>query len=232
MDLLRFARTAPDQQRTIAARLATGQAKTFRTARLLDIADVIQRRPKLPAGPFDVIVCDPPWSYGRNQRTEYPAMPVEEISAMPIAQLAAADCVLWLWTTNAHFRDAFRCLDAWGFRERTILTWIKTTAGAGTWLRGQSEHCILAVRGTPVVTLTKETTVLCAPTRQHSRKPLEFFRLADRLCPGSKIELFARETRPGWSSWGSERTIFDLTAHRCAVGSGVRARAIQVSDGP
>jgi N6-adenosine-specific RNA methylase IME4 len=105
-------------------------------------------------------------------------------------------------------REAFACLDVWGFQQKTILTWVKDRMGAGNWLRGQTEHCILAVRGNPAITLTNQTTALGAPVREHSRKPDEFFDLVDSLCPGSKIELFARERRDGWATWGAEEAMF------------------------
>ena len=77
----------------------------------------------------------------------------------------------------------------------------------GEWLRGQTEHCILAVRGRPVKTLTNQTTVLHAPRGRHSEKPEEFYRLVESLCPGSKLELFARKQRKGWVTHG----LIDIT---------------------
>jgi len=170
--------------------------------------------PPLPTGPFRVIVADPPWAY--DSRAEdpshrvanpYPQMSLDAIRAMPVAGLAHDDSVLWLWTTNSHMRDAFTVLDAWGFQHKTILTWAKDRMGTGDWLRGQTEHCLLAVRGRPVVTLTNQTTLLQAPLREHSRKPDAFHALVESLCPatdGGRLELFARQTRPGWVSAGAE----------------------------
>jgi N6-adenosine-specific RNA methylase IME4 len=168
--------------------------------------------PPLPTGPFRVIVADPPWFYARandpSHRTgnPYPSLTVAEICAMPVAELAADDCILWLWVTNANMRNAFVVIDKWGFQERSILTWVKPGIKCGEWLRGQTEHCILAVRGRPIVTLTNQATVLhaAAPERQHSRKPEEFYRLVESLCPGSKVEPFCRHPRPGWAAHGDE----------------------------
>jgi N6-adenosine-specific RNA methylase IME4/ParB-like chromosome segregation protein Spo0J len=165
----------------------------------------------LPEGPYRVIVADPPWEY-RKRATDptqrgaipYPSMTVEEVMALPVADLAHDDCVLWLWTTNAHMPVAFDVLRAWGFEQKTILTWVKDRMGTGDWLRGRTEHCLLAVRGKPVVTLSNQTTVIHGAVREHSRKPEEFYELVDSLCPGSKVELFARSERPGWQGWGAE----------------------------
>ena len=106
-------------------------------------------------------------------------------------------------------RQAYECLGAWGFHDKNVLTWVKDRMGLGNWLRCQTEHCILAVRGAPVVTLTNQTTVLVAPSREHSRKPTNFYDLVEALCPGSKLEMFAREPREGWQSWAAARHSFE-----------------------
>lgn len=177
----------------------------------------------LPTGPFRVIVADPPWTYDArgedptNRATPpYPCMQTGDIRAMRVATLACDDAVLWLWTTNAHMADAFTVAAAWGFQQKTILTWVKDKMGAGAWLRGQTEHCLMAVRGRPVVRLTNQTTVLHAPRRAHSQKPDEFYRLVETLCPGSKVELFSRTPREGWVGYGDEIV---GTTHRDLVGA-------------
>ncbi len=173
----------------------------------------IKREPlPTPKGPFRVIVIDPPWPYRTGRWRPYPDMSLGEIKALPVANLAHGDCMLWLWTTNAFMREAFECLDAWGFESKTILTWVKDRMGLGEWLRGQTEHCILAVKGKPVVTLSSQTTALSAPKREHSRKPSEFYVLVESLCPGNKLEMFARETRPDWQAWGAETDFFSTEA--------------------
>lgn len=165
----------------------------------------------MPAGPYRVLVADPPWNYEKRAGDAthrgdlpYPSMTTDAICEMAVRGLGCDESILWLWTTNAFMRDAYRVLDAWGYQEKTILTWVKDRVGLGDWLRGKTEHCILAVRGKPTVTLTNETTVLDAARREHSRKPDEFYALVEALCPGSKVELFAREARPGWAAWGAE----------------------------
>lgn len=174
-------------------------------------AEIAAEPPPLPAGPFRVIAADPPWQYDERGHdvthkvaNPYPSMSLEQIKALPVAALAHADAVLWLWTTNAHIGDACDVVRAWGFQQKTMLTWVKNQMGNGDWLRGRTEHCLLAVRGKPVVTLTNQTTDLVAPKRDHSRKPDEFYALVESLCPGSKVELFSRTPRPGWAAWGNE----------------------------
>lgn len=171
--------------------------------------------PPLPAGPFRVLVVDPPWSYGaraedvtHRSANPYPGMSIEAITALPVNSMACDDCVLWLWTTNAYMREAHEIAAAWGFAVKTILTWAKDRMGTGDWLRGQTEHCLMCVRGKPTVTLSNQTTLLKAALREHSRKPEEFYALVESLCPGSKCELFARAERPGWVTHGNQTTLF------------------------
>src|SRR5262249_17965010 len=147
------------------------------------------RAPALPTGPFEVVVADPPWAFAKRSgdashrgQTPYPTLSVEAIAALPVAGLAARDAVLWLWTTNAHLPDAFGVVEAWGFRYKTVLTWVKERLGLGDWLRNKTEHCLLAVRGRPVLTLAAQSTVLHATAREHSRKPEEFYALVESLC--------------------------------------------------
>lgn len=175
--------------------------------------------PPMPQGPFRVIVIDPPWKYdnraddaGHRASNPYPSMSLEEIAALDIPELAHRDCILWLWTTNSHLPNAFALLEGWDFAYKTLLTWVKDRMGTGDWLRGRSEHCLMAVRGRPAINLTNQTTVIDGPLREHSRKPESFYQLVESLCPGSKVELFSRETRPGWAQHGDQTGMFPRPA--------------------
>jgi N6-adenosine-specific RNA methylase IME4 len=98
---------------------------------------------------------------------------------------------------------------------RNTLTWAKTDRhgnprpGTGRWLRGETEPCLLYTQGQPPFLPANHTTLLTAPVRQHSRKPDAFYQLVEHTSPGSKLELFARQHRPGWTVWGAETDRFD-----------------------
>jgi len=175
---------------------------------------------RLPDGRYHVIAVDPPWRYDKRPddpshrgALPYPSMTVDEIKALDIAGLAHDDCILWLWTTNSHIVEAHEVAGAWGFSVKTILTWVKDRMGLGDWLRGKTEHCLMCVRGKPVVNLTNQTTVLNGKVREHSRKPEEFYKLVQSICIGSKAELFSRERRDGWQSHGAELEQFSPDAN-------------------
>jgi N6-adenosine-specific RNA methylase IME4 len=101
-------------------------------------------------------------------------MDIEDIKAMPVFEIADDDAILWLWTTNAHLRVALDVVESWSFEYRTLLTWVKDRMGTGEWLRGRTEHCLLAVRGKPGLLHGGHTTVIEGIRREHSRKPEEF----------------------------------------------------------
>ena len=216
-ELLKLSRLPEDHQKDVVEIIASGRGKNVRHAVKLLAGEKIAAEPKpLPDGPFRTIVIDPPWQYDKRPADastkgaiEYPTMTPDQIAALPVARMATADCVLWLWTTNAHMFDALTILGRWGFAQKTILTWIKDRPGLGEWLLGQTEHCLLATRGSPIVLLTNQSTALHAKRREHSRKPEEFYAMVDSLCPGSKCELFARTPRPGWTQHGNEIDRFE-----------------------
>jgi N6-adenosine-specific RNA methylase IME4 len=219
-DLLKLAGLEVEEQVAVAGKIKGGEATGVKQAINLVRSEEIAAEPApLPAGPFRVIVIDPPWSYA-NRATDtthraanpYPSMSLEEIAALPVAQHAHDDAVLWLWATNAHLPNAFAIVEGWGFEYKTLLTWAKDRMGTGDWLRGQTEHCLLCTRGQPTITLTNQTTLFHGPLREHSRKPDEFYALVEALCPGSKLELFARQQRPGWTVHGNQTKHFSPTA--------------------
>jgi N6-adenosine-specific RNA methylase IME4 len=173
-----------------------------------------------PKDLYPVIACDPPWQYddaldGSDRArggTPYPTMTEAEICALKVP--ADDDCVLWLWVTNAHLIDgtAARVLEAWGFTPKTLLTWLKSTKdgdglklGSGHWLRGATEHVVLATKGKPTWDLKNQATAFVAPVGPHSAKPDRFYELAEQLCPTRpRLEMFARRHREGWVTSGSE----------------------------
>jgi N6-adenosine-specific RNA methylase IME4 len=181
-------------------------------------AEIAAATPTAPSGLFHVISIDPPWPYdegksaetydpnGRRAANPYPEMSLEDIRDLVVP--AADDCVLWLWTTHKFMRHSFDLLDAWGFADKAIVTWAKDRMGLGRWLRSQSEFCIMAVRGSPVINLTNQTTVLHGPLREHSRKPDEFYALVDSLCVGRKLDYFSRQPRDGWQQFGNDTERF------------------------
>lgn len=160
---------------------------------------------------YRTIMADPPWDVqqkgARGAQRHYNLMTLDEIKAMPIAELADPECShCWLWVTNATLRHGYEVLEAWGFTPRSPLTWIKPRLGLGVYLRTSSEHCLLGTRGKAPVKFKSQPTWMFAPVQPpHSHKPEEIYDVIERVSPdGPRIELFARRRRHGWEAWGDQ----------------------------
>lgn len=174
-----------------------------------------------PYGAFRTIVVDPPWTFptslpgfGRKQGDEwkrpgskppYPTMTIAEIAALPIRHIAAKDAHLYFWTPQAFLPEAFRIVKGYGFTYSTMLHWIKPKRGRPgfptwpTWV----EYCLFCRRGTLRSLRMWDTNVFHFPRGPHSRKPPEFLAMFEQTSPGPRVELFAREARPGWTPVGN-----------------------------
>ena len=157
---------------------------------------------------YRTILADPPWDiYQKGHRgaiQHYDLMTLEQIKAMPIADLVEPDSHCWLWVTNATLRDGYDVLEAWGYVPRSPLTWVKTRLGLGQYLRNMTEHLILGTRGNAPVNFRGQPTWTFAPVQEHSVKPNEQFAIIERISSGPYLELFARRPQPGWDAWGDQ----------------------------
>lgn len=164
-------------------------------------------------GPFNVIYADPPWRYdysvssSREIEKQYPTMSIEEICSLPVASISADDCVLLLWATSPKLAEAIKVVESWGFTYKTCMVWVKDKIGMGYYARQQHELLLVATRGnlpTPEPE-NRPASVIYGERREHSSKPLEFYEVIERMYPEySRVELFCREPRSGWYSWGNQ----------------------------
>jgi N6-adenosine-specific RNA methylase IME4 len=183
-----------------------------------------------PAHRYGLIYADPPWTFatyskkgkGRSAEAHYDCMPLADIKTLPVADWAAADCVLLLWATDPLLDKALEVIRGWGFVYKTVgFYWVKQNrsaprageapgffTGLGFWTRANPELCLLATRGHPHRRSRNVKKLIVSPRREHSRKPEEAYARIEALCEGPYLELFARAPRPGWDSWGQERDGF------------------------
>ena len=168
-------------------------------------------RLQIPSG-FGTVVLDPPWPWRDTlNKRHYDHMSLDEIRAMPV-RASGADH-LWMWTTNAHLVEALITVLGWGYQYRSLLTWAKPRLGVGWWLRGQTEHVILATRTRKHQRRPDDIgTLLSALRRAHAVNPDEFYGVVAALSPGPYLELFARRPRAGWTTLLSDRPSEENTA--------------------
>jgi len=200
-----------------AQEIRAKKAEIRRAERIERLAVTCNQNSPLPNDRrYAVLYADPPWHFEvYNERSgveraagnHYPTMPLEEICALPVSHLATDAAALFLWTTGPHLQESFDVLAAWGFEYKTTVVWVKDKIGLGYFVRNQHELLLVATRGdmpspSPA---NRPASVISAPRREHSRKPDEAYALIEQMYPElPKVELFARQKRSGWQTWGNE----------------------------
>jgi N6-adenosine-specific RNA methylase IME4 len=178
---------------------------------------------------YSVIYADPAWSFenfsakgeSRNPNRHYNTLSIEQIKALPVGHLAGDRCALFLWVTDPLLDQALDVMRAWGFRYvTTAFTWAKRTPldtgwhiGTGYYTRANPEMCLMGMIGRMGLPKSRAVRQLIVePVRQHSRKPDRVISDIEAMFDGPYVELFARERRPGWDSWGNELDKFESAA--------------------
>lgn len=176
---------------------------------------------------YGAIIADPPWYFrnfsvkgeAKNPVAHYACMDTAAIAALPVGQLAAPDCALFMWATAPMLPDAIELLRAWGFTFKSAGAWAKRSStdtawafGTGYCFRSAAEFYLLGTIGKPAVRSRSIRNLIVAPTREHSRKPDNLRDDVEALYAGPYAELFAREQRPGWDAWGNQTEHFGAAA--------------------
>jgi N6-adenosine-specific RNA methylase IME4 len=178
---------------------------------------------------FSVIYADPPWSYkdaGCNGAAagQYSLLSNAEIAALPVHLMAEKDCVLFMWATYPLMREALATIAGWGFEYKSIgFQWVKLNPkahtpfyGLGRWTRGNTEPCLIGVRGKPKpvskgVHQLIDEAVLEDAIQRHSAKPAAAReKIVQLMGEVPRLELFARERAPGWVATGAELDGLDI----------------------
>jgi len=167
---------------------------------------------------YNIIYADPPWDYNgglpqRAKEKHYQTMPTNEIMQLPVRDLAANDCALFMWVTFPKLQDGLDVIKAWGFEYKTCaFVWVKKNKqaqtpfwGMGAWTRSNAEICLLATKGNIKRKRKDIHQLIYRPIETHSKKPLETRTLITKLVGDlPRIELFARQPANGWDYFGNE----------------------------
>lgn len=183
-----------------------------------ELAAAAEGNPK-PGGVYTTLVIDPPWQVQDIEREErhlqhdfdYPTMNEDELEAWGkefLKDVAAADSHLYLWTTHKHLPSALRLAEAWGFKYQCVMTWVKNVGITPFSWMYSTELVLFCRKGSLDLRVYGKRLDFNANVRQHSRKPDEFYELVCEASPGPRIDVFSRENREGFDSWGNERGRF------------------------
>lgn len=175
---------------------------------------------------YKIIYADPPWSFSSKELQKYggvrftplskhyPVQSKDWIKELPVGGIADSDCALFLWSTDAHIKEAIETMEAWGFKYVTVaFVWEKltktgkTVANLGAWTMKNTELCLFGTKGS-MLKHKKANNIyqlVKAERTTHSKKPDMVRKNIEKLFNGlPKIELFAREKVDGWDVWGNE----------------------------
>lgn len=223
---------------TVPDRKITGytiyNAEQKRRTQRSDLPDLY---PDLPQKKFDIIYADPPWDYGGKMQFDkssasaekidfsrsifissanfkYPTLKTEQLKRIPILEIAADDCLLFMWVTNPHLAQGIELGQAWGFDYKTVaFVWDKMVHNPGKYTMSYCELCLVFKRGRiPSPRGTRnEKQLIHSPRGEHSVKPTEIREAIERMFPSQKkIELFARTRPENWDVWGLDvREMYD-----------------------
>ena len=177
----------------------------------------------LPNKKYNIIYADPPWHFQNwnnktaqtNPNQHYPTMTMKDIANMKVNDIAADDCVLFMWCTDPLLHKQLPIVENWGFKYKTVaFHWVKTNKdktknyyfkGPGYWTRANNEICVLATKGKPKRESGNVDRLVVSERREHSRKPDIIRKHIIDLCGDlPRIELFARQEWSGWDNWGNE----------------------------
>ena len=170
---------------------------------------------KFPNKKYNIIYADPAWdvkagpdwnSNGKTRDLIYSTMSLNEISNLPVKNIADDNCRLFIWTINKYLGETFKIIKDWGFKYSTCLVWCKNPNGIG--LGGTfsltTEFLLFAYKGKVGAKKRLDTTWFLEKRGPHSKKPDKFRNMIGEIFDGKKIELFARHKTPGWDVWGNE----------------------------
>jgi N6-adenosine-specific RNA methylase IME4 len=179
---------------------------------------------------FGTVLADPPWRFQNRtgkvapehrRLNRYGTMTLDEIMALPVANVLADRAHLYLWVPNALLLEGLKVLEAWGFEYKSNIVWHKVRKdggpdgrGVGFYFRNTTELVLFGVRGKNARTLApgrRQVNILKTQKREHSRKPDEMYSIIESCSRGPFLELFARGSRPGWTTWGNQADEYEPT---------------------
>jgi N6-adenosine-specific RNA methylase IME4 len=173
-------------------------------------------------GGWPTILADPPWRFDNrtgkvspehHRLSQYATLANKDIGDLPVDKIAAANAHLYLWCPNAIIPVGLEVMRGWGFTYKTNLIWAKRLAdgrldnrGVGFYFRNVTEMLLFGVRGKLRTGAPGriQVNMIEAAARGHSVKPEQAYDIIETCSPGPRLELFARDYRAGWATWGEE----------------------------
>lgn len=196
--LLKIAHTLKVQNTRERAQVTTGPDIAASLGELIDSGTT-----------FGTLYADPPWQYDNQVSrgaavNHYPTLSLPELCQLPVAHVAATNSHLHLWVPTPLLFAAQELLLAWGFEYKSMCVWVKPELGLGNYWRMSHECCLLGVRGKCPFAERDFLSWFESPRLKHSEKPEAMRTRIMTVSPAPYLELFARQTSPGWTVLGNQ----------------------------
>ena len=176
---------------------------------------------------YVTVYADPPWQFDHSSgkvspeyksNYRYSTMTLDDIKDLPVNDITDDNAHLYMWVPNSLLIEGLEVMKAWGFTYKTNIIWEKIRKdgypdgrGCGFYFRNVTEILLFGVKQknkrVSFRTLSagrSQVNLIRSIKREHSRKPDEFIPLIESCSPSPYIELFARGSRDGWTTWGDE----------------------------
>lgn len=177
--------------------------------------------PQLDYVRHKVAIVDCPWSFkarsdkGKKKNPKYDVMSFDELRALrpTVSALMERSAVLLMWSTAPHLASALALIAEWGFEYKSYMIWKKDKAATGYWARSNCEIVLVATRGQPGAPKpgTQALSVFEGKPieKKHSSKPDWLHKWVEKhYGDATKLELFARRKREGWTTVGGDLGTF------------------------
>lgn len=178
---------------------------------------------------FHTVLADPPWRFTNrtgkmapehHRLNRYRTMDLAEIKGLPVTEVVHEPAHLYLWVPNALLPEGIEVLRAWGFEYKSNIVWHKIRKdggsdgrGVGFYFRNVTELVLFGIRGKGARTLSpgrRQVNLVASQKREHSRKPDELYEVIEACSSGPYLEMFARDTRSGWTAWGHQAENYEI----------------------
>ena len=172
---------------------------------------------------YGLIYADPPWKQSKGGKKsvrenssgkplDYPTCSLDEIKEhLRLAtESTTENSILFLWTIDKYLFEAQQIAESLDYKLHARMIWDKVTGiPAAFTVRYGHEYLLYMYKGklTPVAKdeRGKIHKVFRERVTKHSKKPDIAYEIIERLYPDlKKLEMYARETRDGWDSFGNE----------------------------
>ena len=172
---------------------------------------------------YDIIYSDPPWQQNKggirkvrpkqNRDLDYPTMDINDIKDIheEIFKSTNRKHNIFMWTIDKYLHETEAMMNELGYTLHARFIWDKENGVAPAFtVRFSHEYLLWFYKKGDLLmpceeTKGKYTTVMRERATKHSKKPECAYRMIEDMFPNTKkLELFARNKRDGWDSWGNE----------------------------